>query len=292
MSSDHHGSYYVPEYSWWPILTAVALFVLGLGSIEYFSESSLGPKLLCGGAAALIVILCFWLSSVMRESRNGLYDAQMHRTFRWGVCWFLVADMMLFVGLAGALWYYRYFTFAELAGTSAAFEHATHYLLWPDFEANWPLLLNPDPAQFAGPKQGLIFGFKGIITTIVMLASALTLVCANRGLKINHKGLLNSGLISTFILAVLFLALNIESMIVAVVHFGITLQSGIYGSLIVFSTIIFLLHVLVATLLLLLVMVRGLRGHFSAKNDFSVRAFSWFWNFLVLVWLVLFFSVH
>jgi cytochrome c oxidase subunit 3 len=292
MSSDHHGSYYVPEYSWWPILTAVALFVVGLGSIEYFGESSLGPKLLFGGTIALMVILSLWIFSVMRESQRGLYDAQMHRTFRWGVCWVLFSDMMLFVGLAGALWYYRYFTFAELAGTSAAFEYATHYLLWPDFQANWPLLINPDPTQFVGAKQGLTLGFRNILTTLVMLASALTLACANKGLKTNRKGLLNSGLIATFILAILFLVLNITAMMAAVAHFGITLQSGIYGSVILFSTTIFLLHIVVAILLLLLITVRGFMGHFNAKNDFSVRAFSWFWNFLVLVWLVLFFSVH
>ncbi len=289
---DEHGSYYVPEYSWWPILAAVGLFLLGLGSIEYFGDGTLGPKLLISGVSILLLVMVCWLAAVMKESRKGLYDAQMHRTFRWGMAWFIFTDIMLFVGLLGALWYYRIFTFPQLAGTHHAFELLTHYVLWPDFRSDWPLLVNPDPSQFNGPEQGLAFGWKNIITTLVMLCSGLTLVLANIGFRTQRKALLNTGLIATFLLISMFFILKIDAIAMAIHQLGITLDSGIYGSIVMFLFVIYLIQVFVAIILLSVVVIRGLLGHFSLQNDFSIRAFSWFWFFMIIVWLAIFFSVY
>jgi cytochrome c oxidase subunit III len=293
MSHPHEpGSYYVPEYSWWPILAAVGLFLLGLGSIEYFGSGTLGPKLLVSGAGVLLLVTIGWLSAVIQESRECLYDAQMHRTFRWGMIWFIFSDIMLFIGLLGALWYYRLFTFPQLAGSPHAFELLTHYLLWPDFQSEWPLLANPDPAQFIAPEQGLVFGWQSIMTTLVMLGSGVTLVFANLGFKTQRKALLNTGLIATLLLIALFFVLKIDAVGLAMHHFGMTLGSGIYGSIVMFLFIIFLLHSLIAVLLLGVIVIRALSGHFSIQNDFSIRAFSWFWCFMIVTWLVIFFSVY
>lgn len=293
MSHPHeHGSYYVPEYSWWPILAAVGLFLLGLGSIEYFGDGTLGPKLFISGVSILLLVMVCWLSAVVQESREGLYDAQMHRTFRWGMVWFIFTDIMLFVCLLGTLWYYRIFTFPQLAGTHHAFELLTHYILWPDFRSGWPLLVNPDPSQFSGPEQGLVFGWKNIIATLVILGSGLTLVLANVGFRTQRKALLNTGLIATFLLIALFFVLKIDAIAMAIHQLGITLGSGIYGSIVMFLFTMYLLQVFVAMILLAVVVIRGLLGHFSIQNDFSIRGFSWFWYFMIITWLVIFFSVY
>jgi cytochrome c oxidase subunit 3 len=263
-----------------------------LGSIAYFEEGSVGPKLISAGAGVLILVIIAWLSAVVRESRAGLYDTQMHRTFRWGMAWFIFSDFMLFIGLLGALWYYRLFTFPQLSGSPHAFELLTHYLLWPDFKGGWPLLANPDPAQFSGPAQGLLLGGKNIVSTLVIFASGLTLVLANKGFKTHRNSLLNTGLIATFILIAFFLLLKIEAMTLAISHLGITLSSGIYGSVVILSLSIFLLHVITAFLLLGVLIFRCLMHHFSPQNDFSIRAFSWFWYYMLVVWLILFFSVY
>jgi len=293
MSHPHEpGSYYVPQYSWWPILAAVGLFLLGLGSIEYFNDGTLGPKLLISGVSILSLVMICWLTAVVQESREGLYDTQMHRTFRWGMVWFIFTDIMLFVGLLGALWYYRIFTFSQLAGSHHAFESLTHYILWPDFRSDWPLLVNPNPSQFSGPEQGLVFGWKSIITTLVMLGSGSTLVLANLGFRTQRKALLNTSLIATFLLISLFFILKIDAIAIAMHQFGITLGSGIYGSIVMFLFVIYLIQVFVAIILLGVVVVRGLLGHFSIQDDFSIRAFSWFWYFMIVTWLVIFFSVY
>jgi len=43
MSEKHHGSYYIPPHSHWPIVGAIGLFLLGLGSINIFSGGISGP---------------------------------------------------------------------------------------------------------------------------------------------------------------------------------------------------------------------------------------------------------
>jgi cytochrome c oxidase subunit III len=287
---DHvHGSYYVPDYSWWPILAALALFVLGLGSVEYFGATA-SPRYLIIGAGMLLLITIGWLTTVIRESRHGLYDAQMHKTFRWGMLWALVSDVMLFATLLGALWYYRIFNLPEISGDYPRM--LTHFLLWPTFVNSWPVLVNPDPSQFTGPQQGLQINFKTIITTVVILGSSLTLYLANIGLLRNRRALLNTSLVATFFLVAGFIMLNLEALYLAIDRFGITLSSGIYGSIVIFILLIYLLHVTVAEVLLLVIAVRSLFGHFSLQDDFSIRAFSWFWSFLIVTWLAIFFSIY
>jgi len=74
-----------------------------------------------------------------------------------GMFWFIIADAAVFLAFLGALWYFRAFTLAWLSytGTAKVLDTGmTHLLLWPDFHATWPLIINPDPSLFPGHNKG------------------------------------------------------------------------------------------------------------------------------------------
>ncbi len=82
------GSYYVPASSRWPVLGSVALgaMMVGTGIMLVYDT---GLPLLLIGLIGIMAVMGLWFRDVISESRGGLYDAQMDRSFRWGMGWFI-----------------------------------------------------------------------------------------------------------------------------------------------------------------------------------------------------------
>jgi cytochrome c oxidase subunit 3 len=51
-------------------------------------------------------------------------------------------------------------------------------------------------------------------------------------------------------------------------------------------------HVTMGTIMLFVILLRCLRGHFSPENHFGFEAASWYWHFVDVVWLFLFTFVY
>mgnify|MGYP000196685406 FL=1 len=51
-------------------------------------------------------------------------------------------------------------------------------------------------------------------------------------------------------------------------------------------------HVTLGTFMLLMCLVRVLRGHFSPEDHFGFEACSWYWHFVDVVWMGLFIFVY
>jgi cytochrome c oxidase subunit 3 len=45
-------------------------------------------------------------------------------------------------------------------------------------------------------------------------------------------------------------------------------------------------------IMLLIMMIRALKGHFNGKNHFAFEAVAWYWHFVDVVWLGLFVFVY
>ncbi len=89
------GSYYVPATSRWPILGSLALGALMLGiGIQLVYDT--GAPLLVIGLVGVVSVMGLWFRDVIYESMGGLYDAQMDRSFRWGMGWFIFSEVMFF----------------------------------------------------------------------------------------------------------------------------------------------------------------------------------------------------
>ncbi|NIU61988.1 MAG: cytochrome c oxidase subunit 3 [Pseudomonas stutzeri] len=290
-----HEQYYVPDQSKWPIIATIALLVTfyGLGSwfndLKAARDSSNGPLIFFAGALLIAYMMFGWFGAVVKESRAGLYSAQMDRSFRWGMSWFIFSEVMFFAAFFGALFYIRYWTGPWLAGEG---DKGISNMLWPGFEYSWPLLNNPDPKLYPAPEGTISAWGLPLINTILLVSSSFTLTWAHHALRKNNRQHLKIGLGLTVLLGVAFLILQIEEYVHAYTELGLTLGSGIYGATFFMLTGFHGAHVTMGAIILTVMLVRILRGHFSPEQHFGFEAAAWYWHFVDVVWIALFVFVY
>lgn len=289
MNQDYEN-YYVPEQSPWPIVGAVALFFIAVGAaltvMNLESAGGGGVYLLYAGIAVLLYMIFSWFKNVISESDQGLYSAQMDRSFRQGMSWFIFSEVMFFMAFFGALFYARILSVPWLGG--AGNNAMTNEVLWPSFEAVWPLLTTPagETTQAMG-WQGL-----PLINTLILLASSVTLHFAHVAIENNKRKPLKVMLGATILLGVCFLALQVEEYIYAYNDLNLTLDAGIYGNTFFLLTGFHGMHVTLGAIILFVVFVRILKGHFTKDKHFAFQAAAWYWHFVDVVWLCLFVFVY
>ncbi|CCQ12720.1 Cytochrome c oxidase polypeptide III [Pseudoalteromonas luteoviolacea B = ATCC 29581] len=290
MSNPDYQHYYVPAQSPWPIVGAVALFFIasgaGLTVMQLNSEQGNGHWLLFIGMAILFYMLFGWFRNVISESQQGLYSKQMDQSFRQGMSWFIFSEVMFFFAFFGALFYARVFAVPWLGGDSN--NVMTQEVLWPSFEAVWPLITTPsgETTQAMG-WQGL-----PLINTIILLVSSVTIHFAHHGMEQDKRGQVKVFLGLTIALGIAFLALQVEEYVHAYNDLGLTLQSGIYGNTFFMLTGFHGMHVTLGTIMLIVMWLRVFKGHFSGEKHFAFQATAWYWHFVDVVWLCLFVFVY
>ena len=288
-------TYYVPEQSKWPIVATVGMGVMLFGAASIMVSSNQGQStsgdwmIFAVGMLIMIYMLFGWFGSVIKESRSGLYSAQMDRTFRWGMSWFIFSEVMFFAAFFGALFYARVFAVPWLGGEG---DRGSSNMLWEGFQATWPLINNPDPEAFPAPKS--VIGAWGLplINTILLVSSSFTVTVAHHALKADNRKKLKIWLMATIVLALAFLSLQAEEYVHAYQELNLTLQSGIYGSTFFMLTGFHGFHVMLGTLMLIIMLIRIQKGHFTSDNHFGFEATSWYWHFVDVVWLGLFVFVY
>ncbi|ABM01689.1 cytochrome c oxidase subunit 3 [Shewanella amazonensis] len=285
-----HQNYYVPSQSGWPIIGAIGLFLIAYGAGNFVhqlkSGGSWGGYILLAGVAVILFMLVGWFRNVVDESMSGLYSSQMDRSFRQGMSWFIFSEVMFFAAFFGALLYARTIAVPWLGGASN--NAMTHEVLWPAFEAVWPLETTPDGTK----TQAMGWTGLPLINTILLLTSSFTLHFAHMGLEKGKRTALTLWLGLTILLGLGFLSLQVEEYIHAYTEMGLTLASGVYGNTFFLLTGFHGLHVTLGTIFLLVLFFRVLKGHFSHDNQFAFQAGSWYWHFVDVVWLCLFVFVY
>jgi cytochrome c oxidase subunit 3 len=73
---------------------------------------------------------------------------------------------------------------------------------------------------------------------------------------------------------------------------GLKLSTGIYGSTFFMLTGFHGLHVTIGAIMLTVIWLRVLRGHFTPDKHFAFEAVAWYWHFVDVVWLGLFVFVY
>jgi len=284
-----HGSdkYYIPHGSKWPAVGAVTLFVTMLGTAAVLNGSSMGPWIAYLGLAGVAYMFFGWFGTVIDESQRGLYNAGVDRSFRMGMTWFIFSEVMFFAAFFGALYYARQLSVPWLGGEGSRF--MTNLFLWPDFEASWP---TNGPAGVGGEFQTIpAFGLPAI-NTAILLTSGVTITIAHHALKAGNRGVLKIFLALTFLLGFAFVGLQAEEYIHAYQDLNLTLGSGVYGSTFFMLTGFHGLHVTVGAIMLLVIWLRVMKGHFTPTHHFAFEATAWYWHFVDVVWLGLFIFVY
>jgi len=289
--SDKKGSYYIPEPSHWPIIGSIGVFCLLTGLANWLHKNSIGPILFFIGALVIAYMLFGWFGTVIREDQEGLLnDPQVERSFRWGMVWFIFSEVMFFAAFFGALFYARVLSVPWLGG--AGMHDLTHVLLWPNFVAQWPLNITPDPSQFTGPRGVMSTWGIPALNTLILLSSGVTITIAHWALLNENRRMLILAQLTTIILGITFLCMQVFEYGEAYTDKGLKISSGIYGTTFFMLTGFHGAHVTLGTIMLIVILYRIIKGHFNSHHHFAFEAVSWYWHFVDVVWLGLFIFVY
>lgn len=281
-----NGSYYIPHGSHWPIIGSIGLFVMLQGFGNYLNGDSIGGTIMLVGFLALMVMVFGWFRVVINESQAGVYNQQVDRSFRWGMSWFIFSEVMFFAAFFGALYYARVFSVPWLGGVDAV----TNDVLWSGYEAAWP---TNGPGNVGGSFNVLDPWKIPALNTLLLLSSGVTITLAHWALKKGNRGALVMWMIATVALGVTFLGFQAHEYQEAYSsHYNLTLESGIYGSTFFMLTGFHGMHVTLGTIMLIVITLRCMKGHFTADRHFGFEAVAWYWHFVDVVWLGLFIFVY
>ena len=285
----HHAddTDYVPHGTKWPIIGSLGMITLLSSAAFWMNGSQIAPWTSLIGALILVYMMFGWFGEVIRESEAGLYNAQVDTSFRMGMMWFIFSEVMFFACFFGALFYVRMFSVPWLGGEGTG--GFTNELLWQGYKAVWP---TAGPAELGGPFGTIpAFGVP-FINTLILLTSGFTVTMAHHSLKKEQRTHLVAWLFATVLLGFVFVYLQIEEYKEAYQHLGLTLGSGIYGSTFFMLTGFHGMHVSLGAIMLTVIAIRSMRGHFTAQHHFGFEAVAWYWHFVDVVWLILFIFVY
>jgi len=298
-------NYYVPDQSRFPIFMAVSLFLLVMGASSTINNlgnaESNSVYILYAGFASLFTTLFFWFRQVIKEHLAGLDSNQLKTSYVYGMAWFIFSEVMFFAAFFGALFYVRSFAVPWLGGEGEKGIGVAALDLWDGFESAWPLIETPDKGaayelakkSMTWPGWGHALEWLPLWNTIVLLSSSVTVHFAHVGLKNGNRKKFNIFLGITVALALIFVGLQAAEYHEAYVKYGLTLNSGIYGSTFFMLTGFHGFHVMMGGLMLAIMLARSVfAGHFEDHDHFGFEAASWYWHFVDVVWVMLFLFVY
>ena len=291
MSASHapaQGSsrYFVPDPSAWPFVLTAGLVTLIIGVWSYLEDKHLGALPVYLGAALSIFIIFRWFRGVALESESGRYSKQVDMTYRMGMSWFIFSEVMFFAAFFGALYYTRTISVPWVGGEGSK---GVANLLWQGFEASWP---TNGPAHLGGsfetvPAWGLPF-----LNTCLLLTSGITITMAHHALRDNKRTACVLWMWATVALGATFLYCQAHEYMEAYKELNLTLKSGVYGSTFFMLTGFHGMHVTLGTLMLIVITLRLMNGHFKPDAHFGFEGVAWYWHFVDVVWIGLFVFVY
>ena len=299
MTTHSDNQYYVPHGSIYPSIISVGLLTLASGFIFSIATDkskdlaylqSPGKWMMILGAFLILAMVFKWMGSVITESVTGQFKGWEDQSFRIGMIVFISSEVAFFAAFFGALFYMRVLSVPDLAAFDPLF---TPY---KDFLGTWPSAGPGGVVLGTEYKPGLLepmaaWGLPAI-NTALLLTSGATITWAHWGLINNQRQQLIIGMAMTVLLGVLFLILQGFEYHEAYTEMGLTLRSGAYGASFFMLTGFHGFHVLLGTIMLIVILLRCMKGHFTPEHHFGFEGVAWYWHFVDVVWLGLFVFVY
>jgi cytochrome c oxidase subunit 3 len=126
------------------------------------------------------------------------------------------------------------------------------------------------------------------INTAILVSSSFTMHWALEGIKNGNKRALRAGLLTTFLLGLTFLSVQVNEYF----HLGWAVHDNAQGSIFYGLTGLHGAHVTIGLILLGMATVRAFRGHFSPESHRGVEVPGIYWHFVDIMWIVVFFSLY
>ena len=135
---------------------------------------------------------------------------------------------------------------------------------------------------FELPK--VIAGFN----TAVLVSSSFTMHWALEGARNENRNALRVGLLTTFLLGLTFLTVQINEY----VHLGFAPHDNAQATIFYGLTGLHGAHVFVGLTLLSFATIRAFRGHFTAKEHRGVEVPGIYWHFVDVMWIIVYLTVY
>ena len=270
--ADSHAKnhdYHLVDPSPWPILSAVAAFVLAVGAIFYMHGSA--PVVMLIGLALTLYTMAMWWRDVVKEGNEGHHTPVVALHLRYGMILFIASEVMFFVA-----WFWAYFD------ASLFTSEAIQAMRVEATGGQWP----PEGVVPFDPWH------LPLLNTLILLTSGTTVTWAHHALLEGDRQGLKWGLALTVVLGVVFSIVQGIEYSHAAFAFNRLNGGNIYGSTFFMATGFHGFHVFVGTIFLIVCLLRAVAGGFSAERHFAFEAAAWYWHFVDVVWLVLFAAIY
>jgi cytochrome c oxidase subunit 3 len=300
MATHSSNHYYVPHGSVYPAIISVGLLSLASGFIftlatdkskELAYLHTPGKWMMILGALIILAMAFKWLGSVISESISGQYKGWEDKSFRIGMIVFICSEVAFFAAFFGALFYMRVLSVPDLAAFDPLFTPYKDFLgTWPSIGPGGMVL----GTEYVPDPKFMAMGWSGLpaINTALLLTSGATITWAHWGLIKNNRKQLVIGMALTVALGIAFLICQGLEYHHAYTEMGLTLGSGAYGASFFMLTGFHGFHVLLGTLMLIVILLRCMKGHFTPEHHFGFEGVAWYWHFVDVVWLGLFIFVY
>jgi cytochrome c oxidase subunit III len=126
------------------------------------------------------------------------------------------------------------------------------------------------------------------VNSAILLTSSVTMHWALEGVRRENRNALRVGLLTTFLLGLTFLTVQVNEYIhlgtapadsaQATIFYGLT---GLHGA-----------HVFIGLTLLAFANIRAFRGHYSAKEHRGVEVPGIYWHFVDIMWIFVFSTLY
>ncbi|MEZ5100371.1 MAG: cytochrome c oxidase subunit 3 [Thermoleophilia bacterium] len=151
-----------------------------------------------------------------------------------------------------------------------------------DHPEGWPPFRPGTEEQFHLPV------YLALINTIILVTSSFTAHWATTAIKKDQRSGVIGGLLLTFFLGLAFLLVQAREYS----HIGFSPRDEAFGSTFYALTGLHGVHVLMGLSLLLMTLVRAIRGHYSAKNHLGLELPIIYWHFVDVMWIIVYVTVY
>jgi cytochrome c oxidase subunit 3/cytochrome o ubiquinol oxidase subunit 3 len=131
-----------------------------------------------------------------------------------------------------------------------------------------------------------------ILSTICLLSSSITVHFAVSALHLGKRSMCSLWLAATVLLGAIFLGSTAYEWYELIYHYGLTLQTNLFGTTFYSLVGLHASHVIVGLLMLTLALIFSLRGQLQTKHTERLEVLSIYWHFVDAVWVVVFSVVY